>query len=81
MTGLRIRFQDKTIAIPHADDYPESLKLTNELHTIEREVSESNLIKYHHQEGKHDDFAMMLAMAVDAISGVEQVGHIRSFDD
>lgn len=63
ITNLRVLFQDKNITIPY------NQKLTNELHTIQRKVSESNTVKFAHESGGHDDYAWALAMACWGFSG------------
>jgi len=63
VTNLRVLFQDRILEIPY------NQKLVNELHNIQRTVSDSNMVRYAHSSGEHDDYAWALAMACYGFSG------------
>ena len=57
ITDLRVLFQDMGIEIPY------DMELVNELHSLQRIVGDTGVIRYKHEEGKHDDSVWSLAMA------------------
>jgi len=57
ITDLRVLFQNRTIEIPYDMD------LVNELHSLQRIVGDTGIVRYKHEEGKHDDSVWSLAMA------------------
>lgn len=67
IVNLKFLFQDLGIVIP--DDYD----LKSQLHTIEKYVSESGLIRYRHKKKRqHDDYVWALALACDVARGKKE---------
>lgn len=55
---LRVLFQDALIEIPY------NMNLSNQLHSLQKIVTESKNVRYTHKGGAHDDYVWALALAV-----------------
>jgi len=73
ITDLRVLFQNQQIEIPY------DMELVNELHTLQRIVGETGIVKYKHEEGKHDDSVWSLAMACYGFSAFPAVQLPQNF--
>lgn len=54
---LKVIFQDNRIEIPY------NMTLVNQLHGLQRQVTEARNVRYTHETGKHDDYVWSLALA------------------
>ena len=61
ITNLKLLFERKQISIP------DNRKLFDQLIGLNRSFTNSGLIKFEHEKGKHDDYAWSLALATSAL--------------
>ena len=66
ITELRVAFEGRTIKIPRNQN------LINQLHSLERTVSNIGTVRYRHEEGKHDDYVWALALAFGGFTGKQR---------